>query len=313
VTGPGWIAAVDAPAKVNLRLMVLAREQSGFHSLETVFCALDLADRVTVEHTGRAGVELEVLGGVDTGPPERNLVVRAARHFHEELGLQPAIRIRLEKTIPSAAGLGGGSSDAAATLRALNAALGDPVEPGTLLRWGAAVGSDVPFFLGGSTLSLAWGRGQRLLALVPLPVRTVLVAHPGRPISTAAAFARIAASRAGEFVPGAVSLPAERLTSWEGIAQVAINHFETPALEEVPSLAIGLRALRDGGASVAMLAGSGSAIFGIFEDPAAAAAVEHTLAPLGFRCWIASTLRRFPAVSLQHRGVAGAARRGSAG
>ncbi len=297
----GWLAEVAAPAKVNLRLLVLAREQSGFHSLETVFCALDLADRVTVEHTDQPGVELEVLGGVDTGPPERNLVVRAAHRFFEEMGADPAIRITLEKRIPSAAGLGGGSSDAAATLRVLNVVHEKPFEADTLLRWGAALGSDVPFYLGGSTLALAWGRGERLLGLPALPRRTFVVAHPGRPISTAAAFARIARDRTAHHAADASSLPLERLTSWEGLRALAVNHFEEPAIEEVPVIAEGLRTLRAAGATIAMLTGSGSAIFGVFEDGADVTVVEGELVKLGFRCWSATPLARFPDVSIHRR------------
>ncbi|HEX2091942.1 MAG TPA: hypothetical protein VHG28_06045, partial [Longimicrobiaceae bacterium] len=178
---------VEAPAKVNLRLRILAREETGYHALETLFCAVSLADTVEVR-PGGAGIALEVRGGVDTGPPEHNLVVRAAERFYRDLGGSPALRIELTKRIPAAAGLGGGSSDAAATLRALNLLHGEPFARAGLLQMAIGLGSDVPFFLCGSTLALGWGRGERLLALPPLPTRPVLIAHPGVAMPTGEAF-----------------------------------------------------------------------------------------------------------------------------
>ncbi|MBW3631224.1 MAG: hypothetical protein KY464_18305, partial [Gemmatimonadetes bacterium] len=113
------IVEILAPAKVNLRLKVLAQQTSGFHSLESIFCAISLADHLRVRR-GAGDVELSVEGGIDLGPAEKNLVVRAARRFFLELGgVGDGARIALTKRIPSAAGLGGGSSDAAATLLAL--------------------------------------------------------------------------------------------------------------------------------------------------------------------------------------------------
>src|SRR5690554_1667770 len=104
---------VDAPAKINLRLVVLGRDLSGYHSLETIYCGISLSDTIHVERSDR-GVKLEVTGEIDTGPPEQNLVIRAAHRFYDQVGLDPAVTIHLSKRIPSAAGLGGGSSDAAA-------------------------------------------------------------------------------------------------------------------------------------------------------------------------------------------------------
>ncbi len=206
---------ITAPAKVNLRLRVLAREASGYHSLETVFCAISLADTLTVRRS-EPGIRLIVEGAVDTGPPERNLVVRAAERMEQELGSGLGVEIHLHKQIPAAAGLGGGSSDAAACLRALNALLGEPIAPERLLQMGAELGSDVPFFLCGSPLALAWGRGERLLPLPPLPERCVLVAYPGEPISTADAFARVAERRVDSAGPEAFSFPLNALGSWDG-------------------------------------------------------------------------------------------------
>src|SRR4051812_12525574 len=128
-----------APAKVNLRLCILAREESGYHALETVLCALSLADRVTVAR-GEAGIRRTVEGGVDVGPPEGNLAGRAGERFPREIGAAPAVALHLVKHVPAAAGLGGGSSDAAAVLRALNALHGDPLPRAALLRMAIELG-----------------------------------------------------------------------------------------------------------------------------------------------------------------------------
>jgi 4-diphosphocytidyl-2-C-methyl-D-erythritol kinase len=285
---------VAAPAKVNLRLRIMAREAGGYHSLETVFCALSLADTVAVTRGG-TGVRLEMQGPVDAGPPERNLAVRAAERFYREIGEAPAIDLHLSKLIPAAAGLGGGSSDAAAVLRALNALHGDPLPRETLLQLAIELGADVPFFLCGSPLALAWGRGERLMPLPPLPSRPVLVAHPGVAMSTADAFAEVAALRGGDYAPRAGLVDLAALSSWESVAALAENDFEPVGVRRIPVLGDGLDAMRAAGARVALLAGSGSSIFGIFDSPAARDSAVAPLDALGMRTWRAETLTGMPA------------------
>jgi 4-diphosphocytidyl-2-C-methyl-D-erythritol kinase len=284
---------LEAPAKVNLRLVVLAREVSGFHSLETLFCGISLADIVSVEPAG-AGIDLEVHGSVDTGPPERNLAVHAARRFHEAIHTPPAVRIRLEKRIPSAAGLGGGSSDAAATLRALNAAHGAPLDSGSLLRIGASLGSDVPFFLGASPFALAWGRGDRLLQLKPPPRRPLLIAHPGVAMPTPAVFGRLAELRGIQGSSHAFSLSLADLSSWTGIEAIATNDLEEVAREVIPSLQRAKQVLSGAGASIALLSGSGASLFGVFPDRHSRDEAERQLAPIGYTTWRSHTLAAWP-------------------
>ena len=280
---------VAAPAKVNLRLRILAREESGYHQLETVFCAISLADTVVVGR-GEAGIRVEVEGGVETGPPERNLAVRAAERFHRETGIAPAVDVHLTKHIPAAAGLGGGSSDAAAVLRALNALNGDPLPPAALLQMAIELGADVPFFLCGSPLALAWGRGERLMPLPPLPARPVLVAHPGEAMPTADAFREVAALRAGGYLPEAALTDPDALRGWDGIAALALNDFEPVVLRRIPILADALAAMREAGARIALLAGSGSSIFAIFDSAHARDAASARLGTLGMHLWRAETL-----------------------
>ena len=279
-----------APAKVNLRLCILAREESGYHALETVFCALSLADRVAVAR-GEAGIRLTVEGGVDVGPPERNLAVRAAERFYAELGAAPAIDLHLTKRIPSAAGLGGGSSDAAAVLRALNAIHGDPFPRETLLRMAIELGADVPFFVCGSPYALAWGRGERVMPLPPLPPRPVLVAHPGVAMPTAEAFREVAALRGGH-APEAVLIDPAALRSWDGVAGLARNDFEAVVLRRIPVLSAGLAAMREAGACIALVAGSGSSLFAVFDSAEARDAALDSVGALEMRTWRAETLGR---------------------
>ncbi|MEX0911909.1 MAG: 4-(cytidine 5'-diphospho)-2-C-methyl-D-erythritol kinase [Gemmatimonadota bacterium] len=290
--------SIEAPAKINLRLAILGREESGFHSLETLFCGLSLCDRLSFEPS-ESGFHLAVSGDVETGPPEHNLVVRAAESFYSALGLPPHVRCRLEKRIPAAAGLGGGSSDAAATLRALNLLHGEPFAPARLLALGAGIGSDVPFFLTGSPYALAWGRGERLLELEPLPARPILIAHPGVPLPTPAAFQRLDQLRTEAAVSPPVGIPPQAfpiidLASWERVAEHASNDFEFVAFERIPTLVHALRTLIENGANIALLAGSGSAIFGVFPAGTDLTGVEQEVAKSGFATWRARTLEHWP-------------------
>ncbi|MDR0786927.1 MAG: 4-(cytidine 5'-diphospho)-2-C-methyl-D-erythritol kinase [Gemmatimonadota bacterium] len=290
-------------AKVNLRLVVLAREDSGYHSLETVFCAISLNDRLEITRAGD-GIELMVTGTVHVGPTEDNLVHRAALAFHEALGTAPAISIRLEKVIPSAAGLGGGSSDAAATLRALNALSGDPLSSGKLLELGAQLGSDVPFFLGASPFALAWGRGERLLQLPPPPSRPVLVVDAGIRLPTGPAFAALDEARAAS-APGTtpsttpLTVDAADLSSWEALSAIAHNDFELVARRQIPGYNSFLELLRKHGARISLLSGSGSAIFGVFDSAEAVRQCQRAFAAIGVGSYPASTLDHWPAPVLR--------------
>lgn len=289
---------IAAPAKVNLRLVVLRREESGYHSLETLFCAIGFADYVQVE-LGEGGVRLEVLGEIDTGPAEENLVVRAANSFYDATGDLPNARITLDKRIPSGGGLGGGSSDAAATLKVLNEFYDRPLSEEKLLDIGSSLGSDVPFFLTSTPLALGWGRGERLLELEPLPGREIVIAHPGTRLSTPAVFKQFAQLRKGAESTEPVALPKAALSSWDDVRTFAVNDLEMVAFERIPSLPVGTRSMLEGGATLALLAGSGSSIFGIFEGAEEAEQAERQLASLGMKTWRSVTLTEWPQPEVQ--------------
>lgn len=267
-------ARVTAHAKVNLALRVLAREQGGFHAIETLFARIALGDEVVVR-VRDAGREIDCRG-VDVGPPERNLAYRAALAFADTVGWPAGFHIEIEKRIPAGGGLGGGSADAGAVLRALAALAPRPVIEDELLRIAMPLGSDVPFLTTTASLALAWGRGERMLTLPPLPERHVLLVIPAFPVSTADAYGWVAAER-GDYAPEPRLMGPEQLVSWRGIAALATNDFEAPVARRHPDITRIIAALRDAGAEIALLSGSGSTVYGIFTAPPSAELLARRL------------------------------------
>lgn len=256
---------LSAPAKINLFLRVLAQENSGFHQLETLFAALEFCDTLTLSPEGQE-VRLHV-EGPPLGPIEENLVHRAATAFFREAGLKSGIRIHLEKRVPPGAGLGGGSSDAAATLLGLDSIFPGEVGREALLAIAGMLGSDVPFFLAESPLSLAWGRGDRLLPVDPLARAPVLLALPPVAVATPWAYQALAEARSGEPVRRSPRiLDPESLTGWEGVGSLAENDFQEIVFREYPLLRRIQAALEEKGPRFSLLSGSGSALFALFAD-----------------------------------------------
>lgn len=268
---------VRAPAKLNLYLSVLARQADGFHQLETIFCALELADELELR-LGPPGIRLRI-DGPDLGPPDRNLVHRAAAAYFEAAELEAGLDVHLVKRIPAGAGLGGGSSDAAATLRALDQLHGARLGADRLAHLAARLGSDVPFFLADAALALAWGRGERILPLPEPPRAPVLLAIPPFAIGTPEAFRALDQHRAGAWAPEARIHDASAFRTWTALAARATNDFEPVLFERYPVLAALKAALLDAGAELALLTGSGSALFGIFRTRAHRAAAANALRP----------------------------------
>jgi 4-diphosphocytidyl-2-C-methyl-D-erythritol kinase len=181
-----------SPCKVNLLLNILGRRADGFHELETVLQPIRVFDRLTFARTARGiGLSCSAPGLPTDG---RNLVVRAAAMFLEAAGIKDGVRMELEKNIPLAAGLGGGSGNAATTLLGLNELFGEPLTPTQLQVIATALGSDVPFFLQGQP-ALATGRGERIEPLEPFPAlrgAAFVLIHPGFGIATAWAYQQLA-------------------------------------------------------------------------------------------------------------------------
>lgn len=271
---------VSAHAKVNLSLRILAREASGYHTIETVFCLIALADDVTVERTAH-DVSLE-LDGPDLGPSEENLAVRAARAVLGATGDRFGVRVHLAKRIPPRAGLGGGSSDAAAVLRAVNRLAGEAVPHVELLQLGARLGSDVPFFLSGAPLALAWGRGDRLLRLPPLPERPVLLAVPHDGVATPDAYAWWDQAFPEGVRRGPVVLDGEVFSTWGSAARAGGNDLETVVFGRRPDIRALFENMTVTHPLLCRMAGSGAAVFAVYRDETA----RHDAAQqLGTRGW----------------------------
>lgn len=268
----------DAPAKVNLHLAILALEPDGYHSLDTIFQSVDFHDTVEAHPAEGDDDSLEVVGSIDTGSPSGNLVLKAAQAYRAAAPETPPVRFVLHKRIPAGAGLGGGSSDAAAALRALDRLARRPLGGRHLARLGAALGADVAFFLCGSPLARAGGRGDRLTPLPPLPAASVLIVDPGFPIATRDAF-RWWDERSPR--PRSEPAPARPFESFQSIARFARNDFEDVVFDRHPALEQVRGMLLDHGARIALLSGSGSCVFGLWDDgdriDGAAAAIEAAI------------------------------------
>lgn len=260
---PGIIVET-APAKLNLALHVRARRPDGYHELETLFAFVEQGDEVRVKST-------EADSFAVTGPfaaalvgEGDNLVTRAAHAFREAFG-GGAHAILLDKRLPVASGIGGGSADAAATLRALGRLHGVAVEQ--LSGIAAELGSDVPACLFGRT-AIGRGKGERLEPVQGLPGTPVLLVNPGIAVSTAEVFRRWDGIDRGP-------LPAD--------PRAGRNDLEIPAREIVPMIGDVLEALvAQPGATLVRMSGSGATCFALFDSDAAAAAAEEFLEPLGW-------------------------------
>lgn len=255
----------QAHAKLNLFLRVLSRERDGYHGLETLFCLVSLADTLRAERRDQPGVTIEV-EGADVGPPEQNLALRGAALVLEATGHRFGAHLTLVKRIPMRAGLGGGSSDAAAALHAVNALAGGVIPRHELLQFGARLGSDVPFFVSGTPLALAWGRGERMLQLPPLPAAPALLVTPPAGISTSEAYGWVDAARQTAGRRGAVALDLEALSRWGDVGRMAGNDFESPAFERLPALRALFEALAGTHPLVCRMSGSGSTCFAVYRS-----------------------------------------------
>ena len=252
-----------AHAKLNLFLRVLAREADGFHGIETLFALVSLADTLHTEISDRPGISIETVGA-DCGPPEQNLAVRAAEMVLAATGARFGIRLRLEKRIPIRGGLGGGSSDAAAALLAVNQLAGGAVPRHELLQFAARLGSDVPFFLAGGPLALAWGHGDRMFRLPPLPAAPALLVVPSIAVATPEAYQLVDAARRGVGSRGAVALDLDALSGWGSIGRLAGNDFESALFGRHPELKRAFEALAATHPLLCRMTGSGSTLFAVY-------------------------------------------------
>jgi 4-diphosphocytidyl-2-C-methyl-D-erythritol kinase len=254
---------IAAHAKLNLFLRILARETSGFHQIETAFALLDLADQLAVRRID-SGVRLEV-DGPDLGPADENLAVRAARAVLEATGNRFGVSITLTKHIPVRAGLGGGSSDAAAALHAVNALAGNAVPRHELLHFAARLGADVAFFATGAPLAVAWGRGERLLRLPAATPMPVLLAIPPISVATPDAYKWWDQQNPSPNARGPLALDPDAFTTWGSIGRLGGNDFEQPVFARHPELRTLYEQMAGTGPIWVRMSGSGSAIAAVYK------------------------------------------------
>jgi len=281
-----------APAKINRGLLVRGRRPDGYHEIETVLQMVSLYDEISLEE-GEEGIDLTLTApGLPAG--EENLVVRAARLFYREIGSPPRLRIGLEKKIPVGAGLGGGSSDAAATLSGLNRLGGEPIAPERLMELAAKLGMDVPFFLFAAT-ALATGRGEKLKRIPsPSPPLWVLLVHPGLHISTQEVYRGVKLGLTTQNKH--ISIRRFLVTPFAGDPSEVVNDLEQVTFEAYPRLREIKESILELGALEGAMSGSGSTLFGIFPDRETATAAGRELEKRkGLSVTLVHTLDTIPA------------------
>lgn len=252
-------------AKVNLVLRVLGREDTGYHSLETLFCLLTLADEIVAERREGHAITIDA-GSADLGPDSDNLAVRAAGSVLEATREKFGVHLTLTKRIPVRAGLGGGSSDAAGVLFAVNHLAGNVVPRHELLQMAARLGSDVPFFVSGGPFALGWGHGERLLRLPALPAAPALLLLPSVGVATSDAYRWIDQARLAGSTRGAVALDLHALSTWGSLGRMAGNEFESVVFGHHPEIRAAFEAMTGTHPLVCRMSGSGSAILAIYRS-----------------------------------------------
>ena len=255
---------IHAAAKINLFLDILGRLDNGYHSLCMLMQSVSLYDRVTLEKTEGGGLAF-VCDDASLPTDAGNLAVKGARAFLDAAGITDAcVCIRLEKQIPKAAGLAGGSADAAAVIAGLDRLYETNFSTARLCEIGLRVGSDVPFCLTGGTM-LAQNTGEILSPLPPLAPCSILIAKPAQDVSTAAAYSAFDAAEKIHRPNTLQMLDAAARGDFARICRYSANVFEQ--VVEVPQRVEIKRIMRGCGAVLAQMSGSGPSIFGLFKNP----------------------------------------------
>jgi 4-diphosphocytidyl-2-C-methyl-D-erythritol kinase len=276
---------IQAPAKVNCSLEVLGKRPDGYHEIATVFQAVDLCDRLTLELASTISLDT---GAANLPSDDQNLIVRAARCLQGAAGTAKGARIRLDKRIPVAAGLGGGSSDAAATLWGLNRLWGLRWSRKRLATVAVAIGMDVPFFLGRGR-ALAAGRGEELEPLAGGGGYALVLVNPNFPLSTREVYRRVPVGWRAEAVGTARVVEALRLRSAPGLARALTNHLERFVEPAVPAITQMKAALMAAGALGAVMSGSGPTVFGLARSFDHARQIRRRVNRAGWSCWAVRT------------------------
>lgn len=251
-------------AKVNLTLDVLDLRPDGYHNIESVMQSIDLSDTLHVRTTPGSGIVVESDSPEAPSGPG-NTVYTACELFKEAAGVDVRIAVSIEKKVPVQAGLGGGSSDAAGALSALNSIFGSPLSGVALADIAVKVGSDVPFFLTGGT-ALVKGRGEIVEKLPDAPQMDIVIVKPDFGVSTAWAYSRLSERLLRQGGTAGKMVDAIRRGDRKGIIIGLANDFEHVVADEYLLVAESKRRMADLGADGTLLSGSGAAVFGVFPD-----------------------------------------------
>ncbi|MFL6229336.1 MAG: 4-(cytidine 5'-diphospho)-2-C-methyl-D-erythritol kinase [Pyrinomonadaceae bacterium] len=279
-------------AKINLSLRVLGRRPDGYHEIHTVFQTITLCDRLTFAPLDEPRVELEC-DAPDVPSDDSNLVVRAAKLLVERFRIDRGARVKLDKTTPAGGGLGGGSSNAAVALLGLAWLWEIETTHGELCALGATLGADVPFFLTGGT-ALGTGRGTEIAPLEDVPRLSLIVVTPRVKISTAAAYESLNAPALTKEIEPVNLLVSRAKSDFSGSPLSSLaNDFEPAIFPRHPEIERARDALLEAGAHAALLSGSGSSVFGVFESSAQVArALAMLRVEAGWQTFACETLAR---------------------
>ncbi len=254
---------IKAHAKINLALDVVKKRADGYHELKTVFYETALYDELIFEKSDITGIRLET-SDKELSCGQDNLIYKAARLVFDEYKLPGGIDIYLDKRIPTGAGLGGGSSDAAATLKALNEIYELNIEDSKLKALAAGLGADVPFFISGGA-AYATGIGEELTHIDVFKPLCIVLAKPGTGVSTAQAYKAVDAQDEPDHPDAGALFKALKSGNYEEICKNTGNTFEKPIFGIHPFIEELKKAFLKAGADAAAMTGSGSAVFGLFE------------------------------------------------
>jgi len=285
--------AERANAKINLYLNVIGRRESGYHNIVSIMQTVSLCDLVTVDYRPAPQLSISLFASGNDGMPTdcRNLAWRAAENYLAAIGQSGEVRITIEKHIPMAAGLAGGSADAAAVLRAMNRLCGNRLTTEELCALGAKLGADIPFCIVGGG-ALVTGIGEELRAVEPMPQCYLVVACMGEGISTPWGYGKLDELH-GNFVDAPtddlrpnILLQAMRENRLSAHTSCFFNIFEEIVPPIRPHVGEIKRMMLDGGAQLAMMSGSGPSVFGLFPDLASAGATAEKLKALGAAAFV---------------------------
>ena len=272
-------------AKVNLALEVLGKRGDGYHEIATVLQAVDLFDRLTMETADTLSLHVD---DPELPTDEGNLVMRAARLLQKTAGIEKGAQLRLQKRIPVAAGLGGGSSDAAATLLGLNRLWGLRWPRARLQELAVELGMDVPFFLG-TGRAVARGRGERLQALPGGGGYALVLVNPRTPLSTREIYGRVPAGWHAEPAGTERVIEALRRRNVAALAAALTNNLERVVEPVLPVIGRMKAALLAAGALGAIMSGSGPTVFGLARSLDHARQVRSRVSRAGWACWAVRT------------------------